>query len=243
MLPLVANERQAETADLHDLEKALGVRFKNRALLQQAVVHRSYLNEHADEQLDDYERLEFLGDAFLGWVIANELFNRYPTFTEGDLTRARASLVRGTTLARIAADLGVGKHMILGSGEEATGGRERRTNLAAVLEALLGAVLLDRGDKGARRLILDWLGPPMDQLDPRGAPRDAKSSLQEVCQQRGLGLPVYEVVNEEGPSHNKRFTVNVMVGGTQRGTGEGKRKAEAEQAAAADALATVENES
>lgn len=230
-------------SDLDDLETTLGVRFKDRSLLQQAVVHRSYPPEHADEQVGDYERLEFLGDAFLGWVVANELFNRYPTFTEGDLTRTRASLVRGTTLAQIAGELGVGKHMILGTGEGVTGGRERQTNLAAVLEALLGAVLLDRGDKAARRLILDWLGQAMSDLDPGGAPRDAKSSLQEACQQRRLGLPVYEVTNEEGPSQNKRFTVRVIVDGSPRGTGEGKRKAEAEQAAAQDALARFKDES
>ncbi len=243
MLRPVKQRGPSTASQLNDLERALGVRFKDRALLQQAVIHRSYLNEHPDEQVDDYERLEFLGDAFLGWVVATELFRRYPSFAEGDLTRARASLVRGTTLARIAEDLGIGKHMVLGSGEEATGGRERRTNLAAVLEALLGAVLLDRGDDEAHRLILDWLGDAMSSLDPRGAPRDAKSSLQEACQQRGLALPIYEVTGEEGPPHDKRFTVQVIVDGTPRGTGVGRRKAEAEQAAAEDALASLENES
>lgn len=239
----VATKRAGTRTKLQDLERALGVRFKNHALLRQAVTHSSFLNEHPDEQLADYERLEFLGDAFLGWVVADELLKRYPSFMEGDLTRARASLVRGTTLAEIARELGAGKHLILGAGEEATGGRERGSSLAAVLEALVGAVLLDRGEKEARRLVLDWLGNAMGSLGPGGAPRDAKSSLQEACQRLGLPLPVYETIAEEGSSHAKRFTVRVMVDGEPRGDGEGNRKADAEQAAAADALTGFENES
>jgi len=239
----VAKISPSTSSQIGNLEQALGVRFKDRALLQQAVVHRSYLNEHDDERLKDYERLEFLGDAFLGWVVADELFRRYPSFTEGDLTRARASLVRGSTLARIAGELGVGKHMVLGSGEEATGGRGRRTNLAAVLEALLGAVWLDCGDIEAHRLVLDWLGGAMDSLDPQGAPRDAKSSLQEACQQRGLGLPVYQVTREEGPSHDRHFEVRVILSGTPHGAGVGKRKVDAEQAAAEETLAALDDES
>ena len=211
------------------------MRFKNRSLLQRAFVHRSYLNEHPESDLESYERMEYLGDAFLGWVIADELFRRHSSFDEGDLTRARASLVRGTTLADIARRIGVGDYLLLGSGEEGTGGRGRRSILAAVVEALIGAVLIDRDGKAARALVLRWLGPALDALDPAGAPRDAKSSLQETCQRLGLPLPVYEVVDERGPSHAREFTMRVTVEGHAVGEGTGSRKADAEQAAAAAA--------
>ncbi|MEE8518596.1 MAG: ribonuclease III, partial [Dehalococcoidia bacterium] len=192
-----------------------------------------------DFDLGDYERLEYLGDAFLGWVVADELYARYPGFGEGDLTRARASLVNGKTLAEVAARLNLGRFLWLGQGEEASGGRERRSTLAAVVEAVVGAVLLDRGEKQARRLVLKWLGERLNKLDDAGAPRDAKSSLQEMAQQNALPLPTYEVLSETGPAHAKTFTVRVLVDGVERGRGSGPRKADAEQAAAAQANETL----
>jgi ribonuclease III len=222
--------------NLTNLQNALGVHFANAALLEQALTHRSYLNEHPGEGFEDYERLEFLGDAFLGWVIADELYRRRPTFTEGDLTRGRASLVRGATLADIARSFDAGAYITMGSGEEATGGRDRRATLAAIVEALIGAVLLDKGERDARNLVLRWLGPNLDAIDPTGAPRDAKSALQEAVQSIGLPLPVYEVIREEGQSHDKTFEVHVLVDGEVRGHGLGRRKVDAEQAAAAQAL-------
>ena len=208
------------------------MRFKERALLRQAVVHRSFLNEQPDVEMESYERLEYLGDAFLGWVAADELYKRYPHFDEGHLTRSRAALVRGTTLAEIAREIGVGSYLYMGQGEDETGGRERRSVLAAVAEAIVGAVLLDRGEKAAKALVLRWISPRMDALGTSGAPRDAKRALQELCQQRGLPLPVYELLTEEGPSHAKHFVVRVIVDGDPLAQGEGGRKADAEQMAA-----------
>ncbi len=224
------------------LERALGVRFKERALLQQAVVHRSFLNEHPEHPVESYERLEYLGDAFLGWVAAEELFRRWPAFSEGELTRARASLVQGRTLAEVARTLGLGAYLLLGQGEESTGGRDRASNLAAAFEAVVGAVLLDRGEKAARALVVRCLGASMAAFAPSGVPRDAKSGLQELTQRLGLALPVYEVLDEHGPAHpaERRFTVRVLVDGVARGRGSGPRKADAEQAAAAQALRTLQ---
>ena len=221
------------------LERALGVRFRERALLRQAVVHRSFLNEHPESGWESYERLEYLGDAFLGWVVAEELYRRYPAYSEGALTRARASLVQGRTLAEVARSFGLGGYLYLGQGEEASGGRERRTNLAATLEAVLGAVLLDRGVKVGRTLVLRWLDERMQGLSVADVPRDPKSALQELVQQQGLSLPQYTVLEETGPAHARRFVVQAWVGGQVVGTGTGRRKVEAEKAAAAQGLAEL----
>ena len=225
-----------EPNTLANLQRALGVRFKDLALLEQALTHRSYLNEHPGEGVEDYERLEYLGDAFLGWVIANELYRRHPNFTEGDLTRGRAALVRGSTLTQIAKSFDAGAYLVMGSGEETTGGRERRDTLAAVVEALIGAVLLDKGEREAREFVLRWLGSKIDAMDPTGTPRDAKSALQEASQRTGMPIPLYELMREEGPSHSKTFEVRVLVDGKVLGHGKGRRKVDAEQAAAAQAL-------
>ena len=226
---------QAEP-DTDALERVLGVRFKQPALLQQAVVHRSFLNERPGEALESYERLEYLGDAFLGWVVAHELYGRYPAFSEGELTRARASLVQGRTLAGVARGIGLGAYLRLGQGEASSGGRDRDSNLAAAFEAVVGAVLIDSGEPAARDLVLRYLGAAMDALPASGVPRDAKSAFQELTQRLGLPLPTYELLGEDGPPHARRFTVRVLVDGAPRGEGTGGRKTDAEQAAAAIAL-------
>ena len=221
------------------LERTLGVRFNERGLLRQAVVHRSFLNEQGDRSLASYDRLEYLGDAFLGWAVAAELYARYPHYDEGELTRARAALVRGATLAEVARELGLGAYLLLGQGEEASGGRNRTRNLAAALEAVLGAVLLDQGEEEARSLVLRWLGPRIQALGDAVAERDAKSALQEFLQGRGLPLPVYETVSDTGMPHDKRFAVRVLVDGCAMGEGAGRRIADAEQSAAQEALAAL----
>ena len=218
------------------LERALGVRFKERGLLIQAVVHGSFLNEQDDPALASYDRLEYLGDAFLGWAIAAELYARYPHYDEGELTRARAALVRGDTLAEVARSIGLGEHLLLGQGEEDSGGRDRSRNLAGALEAVLGAVLLDQGEEAARSLVLRSLGPRIEALGDAVAARDAKSALQEFLQGQGLPLPVYETVADEGTPDDKRFTARVLVDGRAMGEGTGRRKADAEQSAAREAL-------
>ena len=199
-------------------------------------MHRSFLNEQNDRSLASYDRLEYLGDAFLGWVAAAELYRLHPHYGEGELTRARAALVRGETLAGVARGIGLGAHLLLGQGEEASGGRDRDRNLAGAMEAVIGATLLDRGEEEARALVLRLLGPRMEALGDAGAERDAKSALQELLQGRGLPLPVYETVSESGEPHGKTFTVRVLVDGQSMGRGAGRRRADAEQAAARHAL-------
>jgi ribonuclease-3 len=236
----ISQRNESAEPDWRKLERTIGVRFKERALLKQAAVHRSFLNEHPESGLESYERLEYLGDAFLGWVVAGDLYARHPSFDEGDLTRARAALVRGSTLADVAGEIGLGAYLYLGQGEEASGGRIRPSNLAAAVEALLGAVLIDRGEQAARKLVMRWLGDRIAAIGPDGTPRDAKSALQELTQRGGLPLPVYELLTEEGPSHARHYTVRVVVDGVPRGNGAGRRKAEAEQDAAAEAIQAIE---
>ena len=221
------------------LERTLGVRFNERGLLHQALVHRSFLNEQDDRALASYDRLEYLGDAFLGWVAAAELYRLYPHYDEGELTRARASLVRGETLADIARSLGLGAYLLLGQGEEASGGRDRTRNLAAALEAVIGAMLLDQGEEAARSVVLEWLKPRVQTIGDTGAERDAKSALQEFLQGQGVSLPVYETVADSGEPHDKEFVVRALVDGRVVGAGAGRRKADAEQAAAREALAAL----
>ncbi len=222
--------------DWVSLERALGVRFNDRSLLSQAVVHRSFVNEYPQQSVESYDRLEYLGDAFLGWVVADELYRRYPGHAEGALTRGRAALVQGTNLAGIARCINLGNYLRLGLGEESSGGRQRGSNLAAALEAVLGAVLLDSGPLAARALVLRWLGEQMGQLGEQGAPLDPKSALQELAQGRGLPLPEYVVLNESGPPHARHYIVQVLLDGTLMGEGSGKRKVEAEKTAALHAL-------
>lgn len=233
MTSLPNDEQQAA------LERTLGVRFNERGLLHQALVHSSFLNEQDDRSLASYDRLEYLGDAFLGWVAAAELYRLYPNYDEGELTRARASLVRGETLAEVARSIGLGACLLLGQGEEANGGRDRSRNLAGALEAVIGATLLDQGETAARSLVLRWLQPRMQAMRKTGPERDAKSALQEFLQGHGLPLPVYETLSDMGAPHDKTFSVRVLVDGRTMGAGAGRRRADAEQSAAQEALAAL----
>ena len=233
MTSLPNDEQQAA------LERTLGVRFNERGLLHQALVHRSFLNEQDDPSLASYDRLEYLGDAYLDWVVAAELYRLHPEFDEGELTRARASLVRGDTLAEVARDIGLGAYLLLGQGEEASGGRDRSRNLAGAVEAVIAATLLDQGEDAARSLVRRWLGPRIQALGDAMAERDAKSALQEFLQGQGLPLPVYETVSDTGEPHDERFTVRVLVDGCAMGRGAGRRIADAEQSAAQEALAAL----
>jgi ribonuclease-3 len=221
---------------LAKLEQVLNVKFKSPDLLRQATVHRSFLNESESFGLESYERLEYLGDAFLGWVVAEELFCRFPSFSEGDMTRARAQMVQGKTLAEIARGFDIGSFLHLGQGEDSAGGRERQSNLAGALEAIVGAVLIDRGPRVARQLVLGWLRSRIDVIETQGIVTDPKSKLQEIAQRRGFNLPEYRVVEESGPSHAPKYRVQVLVGGEILGIGGGARKIDAEQDAALTAL-------
>ena len=230
---------EPDSRQLAALEQALGVCFNERGLLRQAVIHRSFLNEQPDPALASYDRLEYLGDAFLGWVVAAELYERRPHYGEGDLTRARAILVRGETLAEIAHSIGLGAYLLLGQGEEASGGRSRVRNLAGAMESVIGATLLDQGEETARALVLRWLGPRIEAMDDTGADRDAKSALQEFLQAQSLPLPVYETLSRAEEAPDRMFAVRVLVGDRALGHGAGSRRAAAEQVAAREALAAL----
>ena len=218
------------------LEAALGVSFQREDLLRLALAHSSYLNENPGTFPQSNERLEFLGDAIIGAVVAHELYQLYPEWSEGELTLARSALVSGETLAGVAEGLKLGRYLYVGKGEEAGGGRERPTNLAAALEALVGALFLDQGYDATRGFVLRLFSAELSTLGRRSVVRNPKSALQEAVQGRGRSTPSYEIVEVSGEEHAPLFTVEVTVDGRVLGRGTGARKSQAEQAAAADAL-------
>ncbi|HWO72344.1 MAG TPA: ribonuclease III [Dehalococcoidia bacterium] len=220
------------------VEERIGVKFRRPEVLHQAFVHRSYLNEYPSPGLESNERLEFLGDAVLSYVVAERLFRECPQCDEGDLTEWRGYLVRRDSLASFARSLGLGDFLLLGRGEEAAGGRQRAANLASLFEAVVGAIAIDRGLTAARRFIFAAIGSEFD-LRGRPTPIDPKSRLQEVVQARWQRAPAYKTVREEGPEHRKQFTVEVQVHGRVLGRGTGFSKQEAERQAAASALALL----
>jgi ribonuclease-3 len=223
---------------LSRLEKALGIEFRNKDLLQQALYHRSYLNE-AEDEVESNERLEFLGDAVLGHVISDKLYRDYPTLSEGQLSQIRALLVRWDALAAAAVRIDLGKYLVLGRGEEMSGGRDRPSNLAGALEAFIGAAFLDGGVTRARKLILQLLKSDLEEVAKKGITADSKSELQHIAQTRWHEIPNYRVVSSEGPDHAKLFTVEVVVGDDMLGQGQGRTKKQAELNAARQALETL----
>lgn len=219
------------------LEAILGLRFSNRQLLEQALVHRSYVNEQGWSSSTSYERMEYLGDAVLELAVSDELYRRCPNFTEGELTKGRSALVRGETLAQVAIRSGLSDYVMLGKGEEAAGGRHRDSILAAAFEALIAAVYLDQGYGGVQQFILKTMSQEFEEFFCGNLPQDnPKSSLQEYVQGQGMSAPQYRLVSSQGPDHGPVFTVEVMVGSQVLGIGQGASKAGAEKRAAEDAL-------
>ncbi len=214
------------------LTKTLGYSFSDVRLLQQALTHRSAPG-------NSNERLEFLGDAVLDIVVSEELFHSLPDAPEGDLSRLRASLVRDTSLAGIAVDLGIGEHLILGSGERKTGGHRRQSILADALEALFGAVYLDSGFDTAADLIRRVFAGKLEDLPHADELRDPKTRLQEWLQARGATPPDYELVNVSGKAHQQRFEVRCLVPEQEPAAGEGRSRRSAEQQAARRMLARL----
>lgn len=224
-------------ADPGALAEALGYAFRDAGLLARAVVHRSAPNERPAACPESNERLEFLGDAVLDLVVAEDLYRRFPGASEGELTRYKAALVSELALAEVARELGLGAYLVLGRGEEETGGRDKPSILSDALEAVLGAVYLDGGMPEAEGLVRRLFGPGLAVVDQAGAPRgDYKTALQEWTQARGLGLPAYRLEAAEGPDHARRYTVVVALGGKPLATGQGPNKREAERLAARGAL-------
>jgi ribonuclease-3 len=223
-------------ADWTAIQDKLGISFADLSLLQQAFVHRSYLNENPEFRLGSNERLEFLGDAFLGLVVAEFLFREFPELSEGELTKLRSDLVRQDSLARLAASLGLGEYLYLGQGEERGGGRKRSRNMACTLEALVGAAFIDQGFDVAKELVLRVFASSVAEVRQRGLASDHKSRLQELIQAERQERPAYRLVEAAGPDHDKTFCVEVVVGGEVLGRGSGKSKQAAEKDAAKQAL-------
>ena len=223
-------------ADLAELQQSLGVSFSDPSLLEQALVHSSYINENPGFTLTSNERLEFLGDAVLGLVVAEKLYQDFPQLSEGEMTRLRAALVRRETLARVARAIKLGDYLYLGKGEEASGGQRKPSNLAGVLEAVIAAIFFDQGLTATRESILKLFHEDLERVASRGAEVDYKSQLQELIQARQQPVPIYQVVEAVGPAHDRRFTVEVKIGDIVLGRGSGKSKKTAEVEAARSAL-------
>ena len=222
-----------------DLQAILGVDFRDHSLLRQSLIHRSYLNENPDIPLESNERLEFLGDAVLGFVVAEKLYHQFPDFYEGELTKLRAALVRGETLGKVALALNLGEYLYLGHGEEESGGRYRSRNLNCTLEAVIGAILIDQGLDAAKDFILRILDSELERAIEDRFVADYKSRLQQVIQSRYKMTPVYRTIEEEGPDHAKVFTIEVLVGDSVLGQGRGRTKRTAETEAARQALESL----
>jgi len=229
-------------SEILQAEAALNLTFSNKALLQRALTHRSYLNENPDYPLEDNERLEFLGDAILDFVTGEYLYHRFPEVAEGRLTNLRSALVRTERLAQFADDLQVGEHLFLGRGEEDSGGRERPAILCDAFEALIGALYLDQGIEAAREFIYPIIEPALQEILASDADKDAKSQLQEIAQSHYQLTPTYRTVKEDGPDHAKEFTVQAVIGLKVYGTGVGLSKQSAAQAAAKEALELLSQE-
>jgi ribonuclease-3 len=227
--------RKGMQVSLVPLQKKLGYQFQQQALLEQALTHRSCKGQHN-------ERLEFLGDAILSLVIAEALYQNFPKTREGDLTRMRASLVKGVTLAEIAKELNIQEFLRLGPGELKSGGSRRESIQADAVEAILGAIYLDGGAEACRERILQWFGSRLLSIQP-GVQKDSKTLLQEFLQGRRLPLPVYEVTEILGDAHDQTFTVKCTVDGMSAVIASGSSRRKAEQDCAQLVLEQLKNES
>ncbi len=226
--------------EFEDLQARIGYRFRDRGLLEHALTHRSRAAEDASGGVADNESLEFLGDAVLGLVVADVLFHQFPVYTEGQKSKVRAAVVSTQSLARHAEEIRLGDHLILGRGEEKTGGRFKQALLADAYEALIAAIYLDGGLDAAGDFLRRELKDTIDAGSAQTFVRDYKSTLQERLQAIGKPLPEYRVSGETGPDHRKVFNVDVVVDGEVLGSASGRAKKEAEQEAARIALLTVE---
>ena len=222
--------------DQNELQKKMGVSFQQPELLTQALTHSSYANENPGVAPASNERLEFLGDAILGLIVAENLFRDFPGMSEGEMTRLRSILVKQETLARVAESIKLGNYLYLGKGEEASGGKDKPANLARALEAAVAAVYLDQGSAITEQLVLEILDAELLKTLYQGAIIDYKSQLQELLQAKTQQTPVYHLIETQGPDHNKNFTVEVRLGNDVLATGIGRSKKKAETEAAHIAL-------
>jgi ribonuclease III len=231
----------ADVIEISDFQAINNLYFKDASLLQQALTHRSYVNEHEGAGLSDNERLEFLGDAVLDFVSGEMLYQRYPEMPEGDLTRLRAALVRTESLAALAVKCRLGETLRMGKGEEKGGGRERPNNLCGGFEAVMGALYLDQGYDAVRDFVMPHLLTRLEEVFAASLDRDARSVLQEISQAEYNLTPAYRLVEASGPEHEKEFVFEALIGTQVVGRGSGRSKQAASQAAAQNALERLEN--
>lgn len=217
--------------NVEKLEKMLSLSFDNKLIIRQAFTHSSYVNEHHKKHLADNERLEFLGDAVLELLVSDYLFRKYPELSEGELTKLRANIVCEESLYRFSVKLRLNEFVLLGKGEERTGGRNRQALLADVFEAFLGALYIDKGINACQTFLENKVFPHITD-DALLHVMDYKTALQELIQEKANYTLVYNIISETGPSHAKQFQAEVTVNGTRKTTGIGKTKKEAEQQAA-----------
>ncbi|MFC1668916.1 ribonuclease III [Spirochaetota bacterium] len=232
--------KKSRSRQLNKLQSTMKVKFKNKNLLNRALTHRSYANE-TELQVKDNERLEYLGDSVLGLVINEYLFKHYEQYPEGNLSKIKSVVVSEDTLYKVAAGLKLGSFLLLGKGEDQSGGRERPSILANTLEAVIGAVYLDLGIKESRKFVLSIMKKDVERIDGLSYSRDPKTALQEQVQKKYKERPIYEVIEECGPDHKKEFTVKLLVNGKAIVTGQGSSKRKAEMDAAQSALEKFEN--
>lgn len=221
-----------------DFEKKTKIIFKDKDLLKQAFIHRSYINENPSAGLSHNERLEFLGDAVLELIVTDYLYKKYPSYTEGELTSLRSALVNAVIISDIAASLGMNDYLLLSKGEAKDTGKARQYILANTYEAYVGAIYLDQGYDTADKFITKSLLPHTEEIISKKLWRDAKSLVQEKAQEFVGVTPAYKVLQESGPDHDKHFTVGILFGKDLIAEGKGKSKQEAEQKAAEAALKT-----
>jgi ribonuclease III len=222
------------------LQRVIHVKFKNKSLLQRAVTHRSYVNESGKNARDN-ERLEYLGDSVLALVVNEYLFKHFEDYQEGKLAKIKSAVVSEATLARLARKIDLGEFILMGRGEEHSGGRERPSILANTLEAVIGAIFLDLGLKTSRKFVLGLIKEEIEIVNNPSSMRDPKTALQEYVQKKYKERPVYEVIDERGPDHRKEFTVRLLVNGREIVTGEGPSKRKAEMNAARSSLQKIED--
>jgi ribonuclease-3 len=226
--------------DIAELEALLGYSFEKRELLERALTHRSYANEHSSEGVQDNERLEFLGDAVLDLLVGHHLMLTFPILSEGELSMTRAQMVSEAGLTKVAIELGLGDWLRLGKGEEQSGGRQKPSILSDALEALVAALYLDGSIEAARAFVQAHFVAHTPKQPGVGG--DHKTRLQELVQRRWKSAPVYELIGESGPDHDKTFEVIVRVDGAEKSRAKGRSKKSAEQTAAALALDLLDND-
>ncbi|MCL2475353.1 MAG: ribonuclease III [Chloroflexi bacterium] len=228
--------------DINNFEDTLGIRFQNKKLLARALSHSSYANEKGSVDAFSNERLEFLGDAVLGIIVAERIYRDHPENQEGSLTRMRVSVVRGDTLVKVARSLNIGEYLRLGKGEAKSGGSNKPANLAGALEAIIGAIYLDCGLLCVRDFVEKHFAKYIEMAWRASINIDSKTRLQEYFQAKGRGIPQYRLVNSHGPDHKKHFVAEVLLNDIVLACGHGLNKKEAQEAAASAYLKSMDNQ-